>query len=248
MATEEKKKKGWFRENVFDWGSDEETNEDTASESTETTDTVDDGSTELSGVSLDDVDIEIPETGDGVFDKKFHESLSQLIAENNIPGIDYFEFNQALENLKKSGAGMAENSMFNTVYSTLKVGDPTLTRQKLLESCDFYIKVLSEEEQGFEVALEEEISNKVTARTNKVAQLEQENADKAAQIQQLQEEISANQQEQIKLKGEAAQDKAKIEQTQKNFQKTLGSLVTKIEGDKTKIISLIQDGAETKSE
>ena len=97
---------GMFFEQEEVEGSENE-NKSTPSESTETT------PTEAPVVSA----LNIPTSGDGVFDQKFKKGFDELISENNIPGIDYFEFREALKGM----TGVSENNSYPMVFNTLKV-------------------------------------------------------------------------------------------------------------------------------
>jgi hypothetical protein len=183
--------------------------------------------------------MQIPTSGDGVFDQKFNDAFQALIAENNIPGIDYFEFKQALSQL--SGvAGLNEAASFQTAFITLKVGDPKLSKEILISSIEHYDGILSTEEGEFNSAMQSENEKEVASRRNRASALNDENQDIIAQIQKLNEKIAENQSESIKLNNEAAIAEVNISQTAKNFSKTLSHVRGNLESDKQKINSLIQ--------
>ena len=166
------------------------------------------------------VNLNIPTSGNGVFDQKFNDSFQALIEENNIPGIDYFELRQAIKNM--SGiAGLNEAACFQTAFTTLKVGDPTLSKEKLMKSVDHYVKVIS--------------------RRNKAESLNSENKDLVQQLTDINEKIRKNQEEAIKLNSEASTVEANIGQTSKNFITTLAHVKSTLETDKQKITTLITE-------
>jgi len=55
----------------------------------------------------------------GVADNKFIQMLEEVIAQNNIPGQDYFEFKQAIENM--GSIVMDDKTKFLTVYNVLSL-------------------------------------------------------------------------------------------------------------------------------
>lgn len=183
--------------------------------------------------------LNIPITGDGVFDKKFGDALQQTIADNNIPGVDYFEFNQALKAMV--GAGLNESVGFQTVFTTLKVTDPSLTKEKLLSSIDHYIGVLKIEEKEFKAEVAKKIEEDVTSRRNKVVALNEENHKLVQQIQTINEQIAKNQEQSILLNSEASGIEATVGQSNKNFITTLTHVVAGLETDKLKIGQLVKE-------
>ena len=56
----------------------------------------------------------------GVVDNKFVDTLTKIIEDNNLPGQDYFEFKQAIENMK-SMTGMSDQQKFQTIYAVLSL-------------------------------------------------------------------------------------------------------------------------------
>jgi len=241
MSTEEnnpKKKKKWSLSNLIF------TDEETTEESTETSEDISvsndgDGIVQDTGTPLP---INIPTSGDGIFDQKFHDMLQGVIAENNIEGNDYFEFRQAVENMD-SIAGLNESAKLLTAYATLKSSnDPEFNKEKLMSSIDHYIGVLRGEESEFNEAMQSELENKVNSKRTKAGQLVDDNKALAQQIQNLNEQIVQNNNESMKLNQEAQNEEARISQTNKNFSTTLDKVVSKLETDKQKIEDLIQEG------
>jgi len=245
MATEKnettKKKKGNFFTNLL-YGPEETvdgTNEDTSlGDDMSLTDNI---SVSNSGnAAIMAQSFNVPITGDGVFDKNFNDSFQKLIADNNIQGIDYFEFAQSLKGMNGT-AGLNEATSFQSVYNILKVGDPSLTKEKLLQAVDHYIGVLRAEEADFKSEMIESTEQEVVARRQKAESLNAENKDLVQQIQNLNEKIQKNNEDCVMLNSEAANAEAKIGQTHKNFITTLAYVVSTLETDKEKIIQLIKE-------
>jgi len=238
MSEEKKtKKKGsWFSKVFYD-----------SEESTETNESIEETQDDISVSNSGDVapiiptaSMGIPATGDGVFDQRFNDSFQELIAANNIPGIDYFEFRQAVAQM--SGvAGLNETSTLQIAYTNLKVGDPTLTKEKLMNSVDHYVGVLSEEESEFNEELASQTGSEVDSKRNRAIELNAENEDLVAQINEINAKIRENQAKAIELNNEASHAEANISQTSKNFIKTLTHVKSKLDTDKQKISDLIQE-------
>lgn len=243
MSTEEpkKKKKGNFFTNLL--FTSEESSDNVEKDATDNISVSNSGAQSISPtatVSPVAQNFNLPITGDGVFDKKFSDSLQQLIAENNVPGIDFFEFSQALKGM--SGvAGLSEATSFQTIFTTLKVGDPSLTKEKLVASIDHYLAVLKKEEQEFKAEMNASAEQEVLSRRNKAEKLNADNLDLIQQIQNINEKIARNQEESLKLNSEAASAEAVIGQTHKNFITTLAHVTSSLEADKMKVSQLIKE-------
>jgi hypothetical protein len=237
---EEKKKKSWLSglsDLVFEPSTEEaSTNEEIPQDSTSTP------ITQATAIPVSAVPQSIltnTSTGDGVFDQKFNEAFQELIAENNIPGVDYFEFRQALDNMANV-PGLTEAASFQIAYSNLKVSDQGLDKNKLTSSIDHYDGILVNEEKEFNDAMQSEMSKEVDSKKGKALDLAQENENLLAKIKEINEKIAENQTLAIQLNNEAAMAEVKINQTAKNFSATLASVRGKLSEDKQKINSLIQ--------
>lgn len=229
-----KKKKGWF-----DWAfedSTENTSEETNDEATDDI-SVSNSSSEILDTGVASVSVNVPSTGDGVFDQKFFEFFQSVIAENNIPGIDYFEYREATTKMK----GLADPAKYQMAFDNFKIADPNLTKETLLSSIDHYDKLLSNEETDFDTEMAGETQSGVIDRRDQAAQLQAENTDIYQQIQNLNEKITKNQEAAIKLNNEAAIAEVNIGQTAKNFTKTLTHVRTGLGVDKTKIGELVHE-------
>ena len=179
-------------------------------------------------------------TGDGAFDKTFSDSFQQIIADNNIQGIDYFEFAQALKGM--SGiAGQSESVNFQSVFNILKVSDATLSKDKLIKAVEHYVGVLKAEEAEFKSEMEASIQREVVSRREKAESLTEENRTLVQKIQEINDKIQKNNEDVLSLNSEAAGAEAKIGQTHKNFITTLAHVISGLETDKEKINQLIKE-------
>ena len=89
-------------------------------------------------------------------------------------GIDYFEFRQVLDNMS-SVAGLNEAVSYQTAYTTLKIGDPTFDKLKLVSSIEFYDKLLASEESEFNAELLSESQKRVVSQRERANELNAEN-------------------------------------------------------------------------
>ena len=173
----------------------------------------------------------------GVVDPKFADFLSKVIADNNLPGLDYFEFKEALHNMQSMS--MSQQQKYEAVFATLSSAG--LTKEKLLETAGHYVTVLETEGEKFAKASEGETAKEVTAREQKVVNLTTENESLNKQIQELSDKIQENQGLISTFQGEISEEKTKIQQTVNNFNKTQESLIGKINSDIQNITTFITE-------
>jgi len=229
---EEKKGKGWFSK-VSDVFMEDDTEVTESNEEINVSNTGSDSASE----DLGSAPINIPATGDGVFDNKFNDFFQGLIAENNLDGIDYFEFREALKGM----SSLPNESKFQMAFNTLKIGDANLSKETLLKSIDHYDGILGAEEQSFEAEMESETNDKVTSLQQKAAELLGDNQTHLQEIKNLQDKIAENQKKSIELNEEAALSQVKIVQTGKNFTKTLTKVRAGLSSDKAMISELVKE-------
>jgi hypothetical protein len=130
----------------------------------------------------------------GEINEQIFNSLTKAISDANLPGEDYLEFVSALQAMQK--IELAESVKMQTVLATLSIKG--LTVQKIVESADYYLKVLQNEKDKFKQAMAQQTEGKVDEKNKQIISLEEANQKKAEQIQTLTNEISSNK-EQIEL-------------------------------------------------
>ncbi len=160
-------------------------------------------------------------------DPRSIESLVIALDKNNLPGFDYLEFKLSLGRLAQMN--LPEEMAYKSAFATAStVG---LTKEKLLTTGQHYRKVLFEEKEQFNQALQGQLQKRVNNKQEEVQKLK-------AQILAWQEQI-ANLQNQI-AKSQATIDDAgnqidaemkKIQATKDNFEHTHQSVMNQIELD-----------------
>lgn len=173
----------------------------------------------------------------GVFDEKFYNNFLQVIEANNIDGVDYFEFAKAKKLL--DGPGFTEAMKFQAAFVSLKANSD-LTKEKLLETADFYIGKLDKEAADFTAEMAHEVETEVNSRLAQAQAKQTDIAKKQEEIVKLQTEMATLQGEIGALNIEAQQIQQKIESTAKNFQISLDVLKNQINVDKQNIQQYIQ--------
>ncbi len=160
-------------------------------------------------------------------DKKSLEFLLKAIEKNNQNGFDYLEFKQAL--IRLGDLNIDEATAIKTAFATAStVG---LTKDKLVESADYYLTVLKEEFKQFNSALEKQMESRVHSREKQKTSLESKKAGIEKKIKALTTELNELQTRLDNIDAEADEARNKIEETSERFGQTLHALTQRIESD-----------------
>ncbi len=163
----------------------------------------------------------------GTFNKKIHESLMLALAKANMPGEDYLEFAKALIAMKN--IPLEENVKIQTVLATLSTKG--LTVEKVVSSADYYIKILQNEKDKFNIAFENNKTEKLKQKAQTVSELEEAIKKKTEQIALLTEEINKSRDEVVSVKNDIQKDKTKLQTMAGDFNITYSSVVEQIKNN-----------------
>lgn len=172
--------------------------------------------------------------GKGEVNKQIFNSLTKAISDANLPGEDYLEFVSALQAMKD--LPIEESVKMQTVLATLSTKG--LTVQKIVESADYYLKVLENEKDKFKQAMAHQTQGKIDGKHKRIKQLEEENLKKTEQIKVLTDQIEHNSEEIEKVKKDIEESDAKIKTTENNFNVTYDYVANQIIDKVEKIKSL----------
>jgi hypothetical protein len=160
----------------------------------------------------------------GEINEQIFNSLTKAISDANLPGEDYLEFVSALQAMKN--IDLAESVKMQTVLATLSIKG--LTVQKIIESADYYLKVLENEKDKFRQAMAQQTQGKVEEKHKQIKSLEEANLKKAEQIKILTDEINFNNEQVEKIKKDIAEADHKIKATETNFSVTYDYVANQI--------------------
>ena len=161
-------------------------------------------------------------------DKRSVKFLIDALNKNNLPGFDYLEFKQAVGAMK--AMHMDEATAIQSAFTTAStVG---LTKEKLLESANFYQKILSSEQGKFAQALQQQTKIQIAGKQNEINK-------KKEQIAQLQAEIQRHEAHIAKAQQEIEQSKHKIFGAKENFEQTYAIVKEELTDDITKITTIL---------
>jgi hypothetical protein len=170
-------------------------------------------------------------TSGGEVDDKFINILFEAMEKANATGFDYIEYKQALRNLAKMP--MDEATRFQSAYAAAQTMGAT--PQKLLESAQHYINVLSQEEQKFKAALSNQRSKQIGDKELNIQNLAKIIQQKEQQIAQLTKDIENDKRNMETMKSEISEASIKMEKTQSDFIASFNALVGQIKSDAEKI-------------
>jgi len=170
----------------------------------------------------------------GEFNEQIFNSLTKAISDANLPGEDYIEFIGALQAMQK--IELAESVKMQTVLATLSIKG--LTIQKIIESADYYLKVLENEKDKFKQAMAQQTTGKVDEKQKQIKSLEETNLKKAEQIKILTDEINFNTEQIELIKKDITDADHKIKATETNFYVTYEYVANQIINNVEKIKNL----------
>ena len=163
----------------------------------------------------------------GKVTEKFMNVLFGALEKNNIEGFDYLEFKKSLRKLEKMP--MDEPTRFQSAFAMASTMGATA--QNLIETAEFYINILKQEENKFQQALANQRKSQIGNKEAKIDDLDKVIHQKAQQIKKLTEEIENHQKQKDVLENEISQATVKVESTKNDFMVTMDALVSKINKD-----------------
>lgn len=178
--------------------------------------------------------IQKPHTGN--IDNSILDKLIQALEDNNQSGFDYLEFRKAL--LTLSSMQMDEATKFQSTFATAATMGVTL--EKLIESINFYIKVLNNEEDKFKKAIKEQTTLNIDDKLKERDRINNIIKEKSNQIKKLTEEIRMHQSETEKIVSTIEQAEKKIKETSLNFETSLNVIKKELEQDSLKLKQYIK--------
>jgi hypothetical protein len=167
-------------------------------------------------------------TVQGVADNKFIDMLEGVIEQSNIPGQDYFEFKQAVENMKQ--LPMDEKTKFMTAFSVLSLQG--CKKDVLLSSIENYIGIIQKEKTSFDEEMKTAYAKNVQSKLDQATNAKKELDTLRKKLTDLNNSI-------LTLSQEAQQEEMKIRATESNFKASADVIISEMISDKEKVNSYI---------
>lgn len=162
---------------------------------------------------------------------KFTDILLSAMEQANLDGFDYLEYKKSLKSLQKMN--MDEATSFQSAYAMAQTMNATPAH--LVETAEHYLKVLLQEEQKFEQALEHQQENRIGNKRKEKEDLAKQIKTKEEQIKQLQADIQKSQTQLGKLDQEIQKAVQSIETTKGDFIASYQNLTSQIQADVEKM-------------
>ncbi len=169
----------------------------------------------------------------GALDQKFAEHFAQLLAKNNAPGPDYFEFRDALRGL--TDLGLPEEKQYQAAWATFKAMGGPADRAALTATASQYLQVLRADRDAFTQSVEAAIKERVGGLQQEQLRLRADNEALARQLAELQVRQQANAARLQAIEGETAEQRTRLDQSRLNYEATYAHFTRQIEADVARI-------------
>jgi uncharacterized phage infection (PIP) family protein YhgE len=169
----------------------------------------------------------------GTVDAKFAEHFANVLAKNNLPGPDYFEFREALRSL--GALGLGEDQQYQAAWASFKAlgGAPDVTQ--LTGTANQYLAILGKDREAFGQSVEAAISERVGGLQREQQQLQADSETLTRQLAEIQQKLAANQARLAAIGGEVAEQSGRLNQNRQNYEVTYGHFTGQIRDDLAKI-------------
>lgn len=169
----------------------------------------------------------------GTVDAKFAEHFAQVLAKNNQPGPDYFEFRGALQGL--AGLGLGEEKQFQAAWASFKAMGGMPEVAALSRTGAQYLAALSADRDGFARSVDAALAERVGGLQAEQQRLQAENENLAKQIANLQDRLVANTTRLSAITSESAEQSTRLSQSRQNYEVTYAHFTQQIKDDLDKI-------------
>ena len=174
----------------------------------------------------------------GAVDPKFAEHFANVLAQNNPPGPDYFEFRETLRSL--SNLGLSEDKQYQAAWASFKALGGPADATALTNTANGYIAALNKDRDAFTKSVESTLAERVGGLQNEQKRLQTENEALAKQLVEILKQIDANTNRLTAIGGEITEQSGKITQNRQNFETTFAHFTEQIKGDIAKITQYLK--------
>ncbi len=176
--------------------------------------------------------------GSGNLDPKFAEHLANVLAQNNPPGPDYFEFRETLKSL--TNLGLPEDKQFQAAWASFKALGGPADIGVLTRTANQYVAALQKDRDGFTRSVDAALTERVGGLENEQQRLQAENDALTRQVQEIEQKRAANTERLQAITGEMSEQGAKIRQNQQNYETTYAQFVEQIKDDIRKLTQYLK--------
>jgi hypothetical protein len=176
------------------------------------------------------------QTGPGERDDKIINALFSALERSNLGGFDYIEFKQSVKGLEKMVT--EEATRFKSAFATASTMGVTL--DKLVETANYYIKILDQERSQFVQAASEQTTSLVENRKKEMQMLLKTMAEKKETIERLSKELVESENKLKTIQNGIDTASVKIENTKRNFEVSFSYLKDQILSDIDKMKNFLK--------
>lgn len=169
----------------------------------------------------------------GTVDTKFAEHFANVLAKNNLPGPDYFEFRETLRSL--SSLNLSEDQQYQAAWASFKAlgGAPDVAQ--LTGAANQYLAALGKDREAFGHSVEAAIAERVGGLQREQQQLQADTESLTHQLAEIQQKLAANQTRLAAIGGEITEQSGKLNQNRQNYEATYGHFTGQIREDVARI-------------
>ena len=164
---------------------------------------------------------------DSTIDERSAAFLTKAIVDNDLPGFDYLEFKKATAALKEMD--MDELTAVRSSFKTAEIAG--LSKQKLLQAAEHYLKVLDKEKNQFSEAMKNQYQVKVETKKERIDFLKGGLLDGQERIKKIQAKLAELEQELQLTQSELNTAMDSLKQTEQKFIQAYESLHERINKD-----------------
>ena len=174
----------------------------------------------------------------GGIDPKFAEHFANVLAQNNPPGPDYFEFRETLRSL--SNLGLPEDKQYQAAWASFKALGGPADATALTTTANGYIAALNKDRDAFSKSVESTLTERVGGLQNEQKRLQTDNEALAKQLIDIQKQMDANTNRLTAIGGEITEQSGKITQNKQNFDTTFAHFTEQIKDNISKITQYLK--------
>ena len=169
----------------------------------------------------------------GAPDARFAEHLAQVLAKNNPPGPDYFEFREALRGL--SSLGLTEEKQFQAAWASFKAMGGPVDVAVLTNTAAQYLNALTADRESFNKSVADAITERVGGLQQEQQRLRADSEALTRQLTEIQQRLGANADRLKAIDGEVTEQSTKLQQNQQRYEATHNHFAQQIKDETAKI-------------
>jgi uncharacterized glyoxalase superfamily metalloenzyme YdcJ len=166
-------------------------------------------------------------TIEGSFNEKVYQKLLEAIKSKATSDMDYIKFKKSYSSL--CALGMDEFTAAKSAFVTAETMG--FSKEKLVQSVNYYQQVLKKEKEAFALALKNQITNHVESKQLEADRLQQKKLENITKIEKLKEELLLIESKLKEMDNDIESTSLRIEDTRQQFVHTYSLLEKELDND-----------------